>query len=177
MRTPSLRFLKTFQIAAKRGSFKAAADELCVTASAISHQIKVLEDEPCGNHASDSDVSIVRSVSDLAQEPLIAHNHRPDLWDRWAAMSGIDPLRPKQLIRFDTMSAVVHAAEQGVGVALVSTPLSASRFLAGSLTELFDAELATGESYYLVTRPGDADIPAVRLLSGWMLQQFGAVVR
>jgi LysR family glycine cleavage system transcriptional activator len=292
MRTPSLRFLKTFQIAAKRGSFKAAAGELCVTASAISHQIKVLEDElglalfergprslalteagahyleqidsvfsrlesvteqlrvrfsravvrlqvppffaselllprlasfsavhgdidiqiatditPNENHASDSDVSIVvgtgdwndvqatrlfpqtyvpacspallrqsgiRTMSDLAQEPLIAHNYRPDLWDRWAAMSGIDPLRPKQLIRFDTMSAVVHAAEQGVGIALVSTPLAASRFSAGSLTRLFDAELATGESYYLVTRPDDADRPAVRLLIGWMLEQFGA---
>src|ERR1700690_1475451 len=202
MATPALRFLKTFQIAAKRGSFKAAADELCVTASAISHQIKVLEDElglslfergprslalteagahclehidsvfarlesvteqlrvrfsravlrlqvppffaselllprlagfsaahgdidiqiatditPNEEHASDSDISIVvgtgdwidvqatrlfpqtyvpacspellrqssiRSVSDLAQESLIAHNYRPDLWDRWA---------------------------------------------------------------------------------------------
>jgi DNA-binding transcriptional LysR family regulator len=38
---------------------------------------------------------------------------------------------------------------------------------------LFDSELATGESYYLVTRADDADRPAVRLLIGWMLQQFG----
>jgi LysR family glycine cleavage system transcriptional activator len=287
--------LKTFQIAAKRGSFKAAADELCVTASAISHQIKVLEEElglalfergprsltlteagahylehidavfsrlesvteqlrvrfsravvrlqvppffaselllprlagfsavhgdidiqiatditPNEEHSSDSDVSVVvgtggwsdvqstrlfpqtyvpacspqllrrshiRSVADLALEPLITHNHRPDLWDRWAAMLGIEALRPKQLIRFDTMSAVVHAAEQGVGIALVSAPLSASRFAAGSLTKLFETELATGESYYLVTRAEDADRPAVRLLIGWMLQQFGAIDR
>jgi LysR family glycine cleavage system transcriptional activator len=117
--------------------------------------------------------SHIRSMSDLAQEPLIAHNHRPDLWDRWAAFTGSGPLRPKQLIRFDTMSAVVHAAEQGVGIALVSTPLSASRFSAGSLIKLFDAELATGESYHLVTRPDDADLPAVQLLIGWMLEQFG----
>jgi LysR family glycine cleavage system transcriptional activator len=117
--------------------------------------------------------SSIRSVSDLAQESLITHNHRPDLWDRWAAMLGIDALRPKQLIRFDTMSAVVHAAERGVGIALVSAPLAASRFSAGSLTRLFDSELATGESYYLVTRADDADRPAVRLLIGWMLQQFG----
>jgi DNA-binding transcriptional LysR family regulator len=32
-RVPSLRVLKTFHIASKRGSFKPAADELCVTAS------------------------------------------------------------------------------------------------------------------------------------------------
>ena len=292
MRTPSLRFLKTFQIAAKRGSFKAAAAELCVTASAISHQIKVLEDElglslfergprslalteagahyldqidsvfsrlesvteqlrvrfsravvrlqvppffaselllprlagfsavhgdidiqiatditPNEEHASDSDVSIVvgtgdwtdvqatrlfsqtyvpacspellrqssiRSVSDLALESLITHNHRPDLWDRWAAMLGIDALRPKQLIRFDTMSAVVHAAEKGVGIALVSAPLSASRFSAGSLTKLFDSELATGESYYLVTRGPQVERPGAASLIGWLLHQFRA---
>jgi len=50
------------------------------------------------------------------------------------------------------MSAVVHAAERGVGIAL-----------------------STGESYCLVTRADDADRPAVRLLIGWMLQQFAAV--
>ena len=43
MQTPTLRFLKTFHVAGKRGSFKAAADELCVTASAVSHQMKALE--------------------------------------------------------------------------------------------------------------------------------------
>jgi LysR family glycine cleavage system transcriptional activator len=292
MRSPSLRFLKTFHIAARRGSFKAAAAELCVTASAVSHQIKVLEDElgvslfergprslaltqagahylehidalfsrlesvteqlqirfsrvvvrlqvpaffasellvprlagfsavhgeidiqvatditPNEQHSPDADVSIVvgtgnwsdvqatrlfpqayvaacspellrnsaiRDVADVAQEPLIAQNHRPDLWDRWAAMSGIEALRPKQVIQFDTMSAVVHAAEQGVGIALVSAPLSASRFTAGSLMKLFDAELQTGESYYLVARADDADRPGVRALIHWMLQEFGA---
>src|SRR5689334_2604662 len=43
MRLPSLKFLKTFQVAAQRQSFKLAADELCVTPSAISHQVKSLE--------------------------------------------------------------------------------------------------------------------------------------
>jgi len=43
MRTPSLKAIKTFQIAAKHGSFAVAADELCITPSAVSHQIKTLE--------------------------------------------------------------------------------------------------------------------------------------
>src|ERR1017187_2396344 len=43
MRLPSLKVLKTFQVAAKLHSFKAAAQELCVTPSAVSHQIKALE--------------------------------------------------------------------------------------------------------------------------------------
>jgi len=43
MRTPSLKAIKTFQIAAKHSSFAVAADELCITPSAESHQIKTLE--------------------------------------------------------------------------------------------------------------------------------------
>jgi LysR family transcriptional regulator, glycine cleavage system transcriptional activator len=295
MRSPPLRFLKTFQLAAKLGSFKSAGEELCITASAVSHQIKALEDElglplfdrgprslaltaagsyylehvdavfsrldyatqqlhmrharevvrlqvpsffaselllprlaafsalyadtdiqiatditPNDEHAANFDVSIIvghgewsevqairlfaqtyvpacqpdlrrkwriAQPADLAQRALIAHNQRPDLWERWAAMAGIEMLQPKQLIHFDTMSAMVHAAEQGVGVALVSAPLSASRFEAGSLVRLFDEELETGESYYLVTRSADADRQGVANLIRWMLQQFGTTSR
>lgn len=43
MRTPSLKAIKTFQIAARHSSFAVAADELCITPSAVSHQIKTLE--------------------------------------------------------------------------------------------------------------------------------------
>jgi len=43
MRTLSLKAIKTFQIAAKHTSFALAADELCITPSAVSHQIKTLE--------------------------------------------------------------------------------------------------------------------------------------
>jgi LysR family glycine cleavage system transcriptional activator len=291
---PSLRFLKTFHIAARRGSFKATADELCLTPSAVSHQIKVLEEQlglalfargphsltlteagthylanidalfsrlesvteqlrirfsrtvvrlqvpsffasellvprlagfsaqhaeidlkigtditpqDAHSHSPDADVSVVvgtepwpglratrlfaqtyvaacspqrlshspiGSAHDLGEAPLIAHDQRPDLWDRWAALQGIEPLRPKQLIGFDTMSAVVHAAEQGVGIALVSAPLAAARFAAGTLVRLLELELVTGESYYLLTRSEDIERVAVRELMGWLLQQFGA---
>ncbi len=42
---PSLKSVQAFEAAARLGSFTAAAQELCVTASAISHQIRFLEDE------------------------------------------------------------------------------------------------------------------------------------
>jgi len=41
---PSLNALRAFVVAGRLGSFKAAADELFVTASALSHQIKNLEE-------------------------------------------------------------------------------------------------------------------------------------
>jgi LysR family glycine cleavage system transcriptional activator len=43
MRLPPLNSLKAFEVAARRGSFVAAADELNVTPAAVSHQVKQLE--------------------------------------------------------------------------------------------------------------------------------------
>jgi LysR family glycine cleavage system transcriptional activator len=44
-RLPSLNALKAFEAAARHESFTRAAEELCVTQGAISHQVKALEDE------------------------------------------------------------------------------------------------------------------------------------
>lgn len=41
----SLKALKVFEAAARLGSFKAAASELCVTPTAVSHQVRQLEDD------------------------------------------------------------------------------------------------------------------------------------
>jgi LysR family glycine cleavage system transcriptional activator len=42
-RLPSLSALRVFEAAARLGSFKRAADELAVTATAVSHQVRALE--------------------------------------------------------------------------------------------------------------------------------------
>ena len=288
MRLPSLKFLKTFQIAAARLSFKAAAEELFITPSAVSHQIKTLEEQlgvalfdrgahsltlteggrnylqhmdalfarlttvteqlqarfgrgvvrlhitpffatemlmpklqslldsqpdtdihintvqALESHPADADVSIVvnaapgdglachrlfsqtfvpacsplllqripiDSVGDLNRHTLIVHEARRDGWERWAESVGIE-LRPRKVIRFDTMSAAAQAAEHGVGVALVSSRLSNDRFAQGTLVKLFDTELQTGESYFLLLRPEDASRADVRTLMQWILDEF-----
>jgi LysR family glycine cleavage system transcriptional activator len=45
LRTPSLRLLRTFCVAARHSSFKDAADRLSLTPSAVSHQVKELEEQ------------------------------------------------------------------------------------------------------------------------------------
>ncbi|MGL5393215.1 MAG: LysR family transcriptional regulator, partial [Shewanella sp.] len=41
---PPLRALQVFEAAARQTHFSKAADELCITQSAVSHQVRVLED-------------------------------------------------------------------------------------------------------------------------------------
>jgi LysR family glycine cleavage system transcriptional activator len=288
MRLPSLKYLKTFQVAAARESFKAAAHELCVTPSAVSHQIKALEEQlgvvlfergphsltlteagrnylrhmdavfarlesvteqlqvrygrsvvrlhvppffatemllprlpafldaqpdtdihintvsSAQSHAADADLSIlvgaapedghachrlfsqsfvpacapgllerlpVNRIEDLNGHTLIIHEARRDGWQRWGETHGVE-LRPKKFVRFDTMYAAAQAAEHGVGVALVSLRLGSERFTQGSLVKLFDAELQTGEHYFLILRKEDEARPDVRAFTQWILAEF-----
>jgi LysR family transcriptional regulator, glycine cleavage system transcriptional activator len=291
-RPPPLRNLRAFCVAARHRSFKFAADELCLTPSAVSHQMKELEttlamrlferrtrslelttdghalleevepllqaldralaqfarrhgrqtlrvrlpalfanelfiprlgefceahpsidvqldtrDPRPASHPPTADVSIVLadaappglqsvrlfscpftavcarrhagSVARLGREvfamlPLIVDRTRPFAWSSWAAEVGLPTPEPKQLIELDTMIAVVRAAERGLGIALVPTLLCESWIRSGALVRVFAVELPTADSYYLVSRPKDAERPPVKALTRWALAQYQA---
>ena len=113
----------------------------------------------------------IENYTDLNGKTLLLHEERRDAWERWAWGLKIAPVKPNRLVRLDTMSAVVLAAEQGVGVALVPSRLSADRFAAGGLVKLFDAELTTNESYVLLHRPEDGAREDLQELTRWILSE------
>jgi hypothetical protein len=42
----------------------------------------------------------------------------------------------------------------------------------GALVRVFAVQLDTGDSYYLVSRPKDAEKPPVKALTRWALQEY-----
>ena len=108
-------------------------------------------------------------VSDF---PLIVHETRPKAWREWARSSGIEPAQDAKITRLDSMIAVVRAAEQGIGAALVPVPISEQWFRQGTIVRLFDEELVADVSYFLVSREDRADDPAVATLRRWILERF-----
>ena len=292
----SLRGLRTFTVAARHRSFREAAEELFVTASAVSHQIKSLEDEmgislfarnsggleltasgqalydqvaplirqldevtsafgsreqrytlrisvqpffaselfvprlaeftalhpeidihvdtsdeSPEKHPASADVSIrlFRSApTDLASDtlfplrvvpacspqlhrhiagrgrgrgkkksrieafPIVVHASRVSDWQTWIEAAGEAMPEPSSTIHLNSMTAVVRAAEKGVGVAMVPMPLCESRFQSGQLVRLYDTEVATGDCYRLVYAGDAANSPAVEALRAWVLQVF-----
>jgi len=287
----SLRELRAFCIAAELGSFRAAADRLFLTASAVSHQIKNLEstlgsqlfernkrsldltdvghelladiqplvndldvvmgrhmrttpqlrlrifmqpffasewfvpriadfrnahpdiditvdssDESTEKHPSNADVSIrifkappagltayelfplrwipagspklydkieLRAGKVVSEFPLILHESRPKAWQQWERSSGIALPRGAPITRMDSMIAVVRAAERSLGAALVPVGLSDALFHGDTLVPLFEHELVTEDSYFIVCRPNDAELPHVAAFIHWVLQEFG----
>jgi LysR family transcriptional regulator, glycine cleavage system transcriptional activator len=108
----------------------------------------------------------------LREVPLIVHRPRPYAWASWAEQIGLEAPQPKNVIELDTMYAVVRAAERGVGVALVPSRLCEAWFRAGSLLRIFATELATADTYFLVSRRKDANRPEIHALTEWALSQF-----
>lgn len=288
---PSLRALKVFQVAGRHLSFKRAAEELCISASAVSHRVRNLEDElntalfvrktraleltETGQryftyldgmfsrleaetqqlfseygrsliqlcvppffaeemllprlqefqvlsnntdirlttqpslmkiHPTEADLSILlgngdwpdlkthrlfarklivgcapglmanldpKSFDSLNGQTLIVHENRPHAWENWARALQIPAPRAANIIRFDSMSSVVQAATQGLGVALVSWPLSRHRFDTGSLVRVFDQVVSTGEHFYIAQRRNDATKTELDRLIAWLIQAFG----
>ena len=286
----SLRGLRTFVVAARYESFRVAADELFITSSAVSHQIRGLEeelglqlfdrgareirlteagsslyealsplidqldaviadhrksgqrrsvrisvqpffaseffvprlseftaqhpdidiqvgtsDESAEKHPADADLSIrlfksppsgyradllfplrmvpagspdfkkslvVRKKRIASPFPLIVHETRPKAWRDWAKSTGITIPEDTKVTRLDSMIAVVRAAEQGIGAALVPIPIADLWFKQGSIVRLFRQELVAKVSYYLVS-PEDRDgDPAIETLRTWILEKF-----
>jgi DNA-binding transcriptional LysR family regulator len=68
MSQPPLGALRAFEAVARHGSFSRAADELCVTQSAVSHQVRGLEDWLGGPlfHRSGNRVTLLPHGADLA---------------------------------------------------------------------------------------------------------------
>jgi DNA-binding transcriptional LysR family regulator len=288
---PSLRALRAFQVAGRHLSFKDAADELYLSASAVSHQVRNLESflgldlflrktralelteagqsyfefldgmfarleaethqllEEYGRrllrlcvppffaserllprmqdlqelmpdtdirlmtqpslmqvHPSDADLSVLlgsgdwpdlvtyrlfsrkiltacspqlkrhsglKNAKDLNGQTLIVHENRPNSWVNWAAATGNSPPRPSKILRFDSMSAVVQAASQGLGIAIVSWPLSRRWFETRQLVRALDEEVETDESFYLAHRPEENMRPEVAGLIDWITETFG----
>ena len=287
---PPLRSLRAFQVAGRHLSFKDAADELFLTASAVSHQIKNLEEylgidlfirktraleltvpgqhyfefldgmfarleaethqiraehgrsvirlcvppffaselmlpklskfkslmpdtdirvstQPSlmKVHPADADVSILlgsgewpdleikplftrrimaacspelkkkfdfKKFSDLNERTLITHEHRPRSWESWANALNIPSPIPGMVYRFDSMTAVVQAAVQGHGVALVCWPLSDNLLQSGQLVRVFDDDVDTGEQFYVAHRPNEQKREDVSRLVDWLIEEF-----
>ena len=287
----SLRGLRTFCLAARYASFQAAGDALSVTASAVSHQIKNLEqelgvelfdrgstlalttegkslyeeaaplierldaiaakfktrgqrstvrvsvqpffaselfvprlkefsaehpdidirvstsDETQEKHPADADISIrlfrkappdlltdrlfpLRMVPAASPEfrdtlkvqrkkivsafPIIVHETRPKAWSNWSAQSGIEVPAGTKVIRFDSMIAVVRAAERGLGAALVPVPMADGYFETGSLVRLFKQDLLADVSYFAACAADRAADPAVAALRDWIRKSFAS---
>jgi len=137
----------------------------------VSHRLMPLTLMPAGSKAFLKRLKLkdARIHSDF---PLIVHDSFPKVWQQWSKKTGIQLPRNARTTRLDSMIAVVRAAEQGIGAALVPVPIADQWFAQKTIVPLFDTPLVTDISYFLVYREDrDADANA-RLLIDWILENL-----
>ena len=110
--------------------------------------------------------------SALKTTPLILHRSRPWSWHQWADKHNIDDFDPKQIIQFDSMFGVARAAQQGMGIALVPLPMSKAWFSEQLLVKLFEEELNTNDTYYLIQHENMDNRTELTLFANWLKQTF-----
>lgn len=97
------------------------------------------------------------SIATWSNETLLVHQSRANAWRRFFAARRVRLQLPARVVQLDSMFAVVRAAEQGLGIALVPEALAQQWFRRNALVRLLDDGLATGDAYYLSTRPRPSD--------------------
>lgn len=115
---------------------------------------------------------VVKNKKVVSEFPIIVHETHPKAWARWADASGIELPKNTKVIRLDSMIAVMRAAQQGIGAALVPVPMGNLWLEEGSIVKLFKKELIADVNYYLVCKPDRAEDRAVGKLRDWILQNF-----
>ena len=118
------------------------------------------------------DAMQVRNKKVISDFPRIVHESRPKAWQQWQRSSGIDLPVATSSVRFDSMIAVVRAAQRGLGAALVPPKLCSTMFSSGSLVPLFEHKLETADAFYFVCGDEDAKNEDVGMLRDWVVATF-----
>jgi LysR family glycine cleavage system transcriptional activator len=169
MRTPPLFLLRTFEAAARHGSFKAAAAELHVTPAAISQQVRSLEDHLGVDlfkrrvrkvELTDRGQEFLEGVSDglqrleaatlQMQEPRLAGTLRVTTVASFA-IHWLIPRLPRFRSRFPSIELVLDATPRAVDLAAGEAQV-AIRFGSGRLPGL-KAELLMRDVIFPVCSP------------------------
>ncbi len=108
----------------------------------------------------------------LSNITLLIHGARKNAWQQWFKQYGKENMPLRNVIVLDTMLAVVRAAEQGLGLALVPDLLVGRWIDDGSLVKYSGYKLATKDSYYLVTDSENLNRPQVAKLTKWIIEIF-----
>jgi LysR family glycine cleavage system transcriptional activator len=110
----------------------------------------------------------IHTAEDLAAAPLLHLETRPDAWERWFALKGVEANALHGML-FDQIGLMAEAAIAGLGVALVPQFLFRDELEHGALVEAVpDGLIAGSEGYYLVWPPSHEHQPALERFRAWL---------
>jgi LysR family transcriptional regulator, regulator of gene expression of beta-lactamase len=111
----------------------------------------------------------LRSPADLVNEELL-RSYRRDEWPLWFRSVGVEPPSLRGWM-FDSSLALVEAAAQGAGVALVPAEMFAREIEERRIVQPFDITASAG-SYWLTHLKSRTETPSMKAFRKWILAEI-----
>ena len=105
-------------------------------------------------------------VSKISSVPLIDLSNMDDVWTRWSQKVGIAEIQSQDHLAFNNYDYAMHAAEQGLGLALAMLPIENDALRSGKLIAPFNLTAKYDQDMYAVYRNEDKDRHDIRWFSG-----------
>jgi LysR family glycine cleavage system transcriptional activator len=109
----------------------------------------------------------LRGPGDTGDYPLLHSSSEP--WDLWLTGNDDEEVWPATGTAFDDSVAVIHAAEQGQGLALVRWSLAADEIANGRVVLAHPQALRFARSYYFVCPESYLALPKVAAFREWLI--------
>jgi LysR family glycine cleavage system transcriptional activator len=93
-------------------------------------------------------------------------------WTPWFRAAGLDLPEPVGGLVFEDSSMMLRAAAEGHGIALARHAIVTNELASGELVRLFDIEVKSLLSYYLVCLPGTLQKPQAQAFRSWLLDEI-----
>ncbi len=113
---------------------------------------------------------------DLRHAVLLHESPRPTDWARWCAAAGLHDIDTNKGLHFESANMALHAAENGLGVAIGIEALVKASISGGQLVRLFDVARRSNQPFQIVSSARKADRPKLRAVREWMLEAAGQSV-
>jgi LysR family glycine cleavage system transcriptional activator len=114
----------------------------------------------------------IKQPEDMRFYPLLHVSKRNDEWNDWLVQNDLDPKVFRRGLMFSSGSLTAGAAAQGLGIALADISLVTPEIDSGQLQVLFDKQLDTNRSFYLVFEKKRALTPAMAAFKEWIIEEM-----
>ncbi len=88
----------------------------------------------------------IERPEDLTRCKLIHNIQHPNEWQLWCDAAGVHDIDTESCLKLDTLALALHAAVEGLGVAIGRQPLVAEDLEYGRLVAPLDIEASTGDA-------------------------------
>jgi LysR family transcriptional regulator, glycine cleavage system transcriptional activator len=115
-----------------------------------------------------------RALADLCHVRLLHDRDPQATWALWRGAHGPENLDVRKGPRFSSSDLVLHAAAQGLGVALARHRLVAEDIRNGVLVRPFGPQaVVLDNAYWIITTPQRPLRPAMKLVIAWLRREAG----